>query len=219
MAEHYGVKPKIFTKAWWPYFWMYYKWHVVIGAFAAAVIIPGVWQMTHRVEYDLDVTYFGKSYFTQSALDTFTDALETEMSDANDNGEINLGLSCLQVSDEQGMEEMNYTMQVKHDLAFSDEYAYLYIYDKEKLESIASAYPLSDLYEPIEDWYDATPDEVFTDENGIAYAVSLKDSGIFADMDVDSSNMYVAVRTDNESKETNATVRENAVKVANKLVK
>lgn len=95
----------------------------------------------------------------------------------------------------------------------------MYIYDKEKLESIASAYPLSDLYEPIEDWYDATPDEVFTDENGIAYAVSLKDSGIFADMDVDSSNMYVAVRIDNESKETNAKVRENAVKVANKLVK
>lgn len=220
MAEHYGVKPKIFTKAWWPYFWMYYKWHVIFVLIAAAIIVPGVWQSINKVTYDLEVTYFGKSYFNENAYEVFLDTLTSEISDADGDGEANLGLSCLQIMGEQGMEQVDQAMYMSHDVGFSDEFTYLYIYDKNELQGIANAYGLEGMFIPSDDWCDiADENMLFCDENGVAYAVSLKDSEIFEAMGVDSDNMYIAIKNDASLKNTNKTAEENAVKVAKKLVK
>ena len=38
MAEKYGVVPKRFTREWWDYFWMYYKWHTIAIAFVIIAV-------------------------------------------------------------------------------------------------------------------------------------------------------------------------------------
>ena len=40
MAEKYGEIPPRFTRAWWNYFWYYYKWRVVITA-EPGIYLPG----------------------------------------------------------------------------------------------------------------------------------------------------------------------------------
>ena len=63
MAEVYGVKPKKFTKEWWPYYWMYYKWHtIIIGFFSITTIISAV-QCAMKEHYDLNVVYAGSGYY------------------------------------------------------------------------------------------------------------------------------------------------------------
>lgn len=220
MAEHYGVKPKIFTKAWWPYFWMYYKWHVVCILVAAVIIIPGVWQSINKVTYDLNVMYLGRSYFDEKAYEVFMDKLSSEISDANDDDEVNLGLSCLQVTGEPAMAQSDYAMYTSHDVEFSNESTYLYIYDKREIERISSTYGLEDLFIPVSEWSDITDENMlYGDENDVARAISLKDSEILEAMGIKSDDMYIAVKNDASLKDTNETAKENAVKVAKKLVK
>ena len=55
MAEKYGVKPKIFTKEWWPYFWKYYKWHTIAILFVGGLAITWIVQCSRNVEPDLGI--------------------------------------------------------------------------------------------------------------------------------------------------------------------
>lgn len=55
--EVYGVKPKKFTKAWWEYFWDYYKIHVLCVAFAAVLIGVTAVQCATRPSYDLQIDF------------------------------------------------------------------------------------------------------------------------------------------------------------------
>ena len=68
MAEVYGEKPKKFTKKWWPYFWMYYKWHTISIVAIAVVIISTVMQCVTAEKYDLILTYLGRLHISQEHI-------------------------------------------------------------------------------------------------------------------------------------------------------
>lgn len=55
--EVYGTKPKRFTKAWWEYFWDYYKLHVFGGIFAAILIGVTAVQCATQPSYDLQIDF------------------------------------------------------------------------------------------------------------------------------------------------------------------
>lgn len=55
--EVYGVKPEKFTKAWWEYFWDYYKIHVFVVAFAMLLIVVTAVQCATRPSYDLQIDF------------------------------------------------------------------------------------------------------------------------------------------------------------------
>ena len=69
MAEKYGVKPKIFTKEWWPYFWMYYKWHTIAILFVGVLAITWIVQCSRNVEPDLGIVCCGSMLYESEKWD------------------------------------------------------------------------------------------------------------------------------------------------------
>lgn len=55
--EVYGTKPKMFTKAWWEYFWDYYKMYVFGGIFAVILISITAVQCATQPSYDLQIDF------------------------------------------------------------------------------------------------------------------------------------------------------------------
>ena len=91
MAEVYGEKPKKFTREWWPYFWMYYRWHTIIVVVAIIGIAIGVYQKATEVKYDLDIVYRSQSlYIGENGEKELIDTLVPFMEDATGDGEVHL---------------------------------------------------------------------------------------------------------------------------------
>ena len=55
--EKYGTVPKRFTKAWWEYFWEYYKLHVIVSVVVISMIGISAHQLLTNPKYDVTVTY------------------------------------------------------------------------------------------------------------------------------------------------------------------
>lgn len=69
MAEFYGEKPKRFSREWWPYFWLYYKWHTIGIAVALLIITTTVVDIINRERYDLEIVYLGSQHIAEESLD------------------------------------------------------------------------------------------------------------------------------------------------------
>lgn len=221
MAEVYGVKPKKFTKEWWPYFWMYYKWHTIIIAVVALLVLTTVSQCVNSEKYDLTITYLGDRYFSDEEEEAFTSGLEPFIVDSDGNGENNIYFSELTIDERTGNEQMNMTMIMKHDMQMTDADTYVYIYNEEQMYKQLKRDYLSDTYIAVDKWLDSEIDSnryVFGDD-GTAYAVSLEGSKFLESIGIDSSDMYVMVRNDNADETTNEKAKEGGINAANELVK
>ncbi len=226
MAEVYGVKPKIFTKDWWPHFWMYYKWHTII--ITALVVFLTVWitEYVTRTRYDLKLTYYGIACAENSQWEELCNMLEPYLSDIDSNGETNLEATVLNKSDETTMYQHNHTMHVGFMDSFSGEEMYLYILDKDILNDLISSDFLPDFFIEAEAWLqaDLPSDMVMSTNDGIPYAVSLKNSQLMKDAEIDCEELYVLVKRSTSMNDSDVTVYEDAVAMnatiaANNLIK
>lgn len=226
MAEHYGVVPKKFTKEWWPYFWMYYKWHTIGIAFALMLIIITAVQCATSEKYDVVVNYMGKTYFAPEAAEEFQAALEPLIEDVDGNGENNVFFQQLTLSSTSGAEERDYALQVKHDLALSDDTSYLYLYDKEEAELMLARDSSDDVYLPLDEWCDAAMLEaaeekgaVLYSESGAPLAVLAQGSEFLEGLGMDTSDIYVAIRKNYSDEEINLAAYRSAEVMANAILK
>lgn len=219
MAEHYGVKPKAFTKEWWPYFWMYYKWHVVAVVVMGIFVITGVTQCVNKEHYDLEVAYSGDKYYEDSVWTSIETELEEDIADIDDDGEKNIRISPIVTIDEPGYEEQNYTMQMKHVAELTSELMCVCIYDKRTMEQYDES--ITDSFCMPQEWLDFEVDEdmIGYSKTGKACAVSLKNSSILKSAGIDCEDLYVLVKMNTDKSGENNAVHENAVTVANNLVK
>ena len=222
MAEVYGVKPKKFTREWWPYFWMYYKWHTIGIVAAAACIISFVVQCATKPKYDLALTFAGGAAWKSGAADALRDALSENIEDADGNGQKNLLIETV-VMDRSGTDvQMNYDLQVKVDIMTGEDIYNLYMFDAEEAElmlgrSDGESAPL--LFMPVAEWAEKEYDEDrLLIRDGVAYGVSVEDSELLKSCGVTTKGLYILVRNPKDGNELSAISNKSAVKVANKIL-
>lgn len=220
MAEVYGEKPKVFTKEWWPYFWLYYKWHTV--AFIFVILLAGTWisDCARREKYDLMITYLGRTYYEAQLWNETEKLLEPDINDADGDGEKNIGLMNLVISEGEDYNDQNYASYIKHDVSFSEDLSYVYIYDSTELGRALTDGIAAGCYAKASEWLNTdVPDEKFIYTDGTAYAVSLRDSKILKKAGIDCEKLYILVRTDAGTPQKNNPAQRNAVIAANNLIK
>lgn len=220
MAERYGEKPRIFTKEWWSYYWMYYKWHSIAVAFVLMLVTVGVTECVKRDRYDLDITYLGNTYYDDEMWNSALENINECIYDADGNGKTLIGFQSLIVSNEAEYAEQSYAAYIKHDASMADEFSYLYIYDGTELEKNSEDDFISENFFKASAWSDSEiSEDMLVYYGDDAYAVSLKNSAILKNAGIDCENLYLLVKYDGDMKNVNDTARENAFRAANKLIK
>ncbi len=221
MAEVYGVKPKKFTKEWWPYYWMYYKWQTIGVLIAALMIIVTVVQCATKEKFDLVINYAGTGYIPPEVLSQMEAELEPSIIDCDGNGEKNIFVQEFNFQNKPGSEESDYAMQTKHDVELSNDNSYLYIYDKDELELMLDREFASDTYTEVHEWAGEDIDDgrLAYSDDGVACAVSVDGSELFHKLGIRSENMYIAVKRKNSDEGLNKSAYESAVKAAKIILK
>ncbi|MBQ3426258.1 MAG: hypothetical protein IJH37_03820 [Clostridia bacterium] len=221
MAEVYGVKPKMFTKEWWPYFWMYYKVHTILIGFFSLSAIMFVTECATKVHYDLNVVYAGSGYYDSKVTDALAGRIAEVATDADDNGKINVWVEQINFSKGGTNNELDMNMQVKHDVEMSVETYRLYLYDKAEAETMLARDQSGLMYTPVEEWAEVMPgaDKLLCDaDEGVPYMVDLKDSAVLAEIGMDDSDIYVAVCQTTSQEKLAQNAYKSAVAAANMLV-
>lgn len=220
MAEHYGVVPKKFTKEWWPYFWMYYKWQTISVIFVICLILLTVFQCVTRPKYDLTLTYAGNKVFSEEQSSLIESDLSEIIDDVDGNGASSVFFQCLSFTDTVGSEEYDAAMQSKLDLGMYDEGALLYIVDAKRLQSMMSSSYYSEIYIPVNEWLsEEVSEELIYSMEGVPYAVSLQNSEYLRSNNFITEDMFLLVRRDNSGETEESAEYEQALKIANMLVK
>lgn len=220
MAEVYGVKPKKFTKEWWPYFWMYYKWHTVIAVIAVFGIALGIYQKATEIKYDLNLTYMAQNIVIgKNGEQELIKALEPKMSDANGDGEAHLYINQINITGDEAQAYLDVDLRTKHDMEFGNEFSYLYIYDTNEFELIDGSSNLDEAYIDVSEWAGDIGEKAVLSGDGGTYGVSLKDSQIMKQCGIDSDDLYVFIKNDSIDKAKNKIAEENAIILAKELIK
>lgn len=202
MAEHYGVVPKKFTKAWWGYFWYYYKWHTIgIAALIAAVVFTII-QVNTRPEYDLTVTYAGHQVFSDEQTAALCADWGGMIADTDGNGESAVELTQLNYADMIGNEQYDTAMDSKLDLSLYDETSFIYIADEKRLMRMMNTSYRADVYSETTDWAADVDDDRLYLVEGKPYAVSLRDSAYFNERGYKTEDMYMVLRKNYEEKDS-----------------
>lgn len=220
MAERYGEIPKRFTKAWWGYFWMYYKWYVIgIGAAVLAIIFT-VAQCAGRKNYDLIVNYCGSNYFSNEEIYSWEDALVPYTADANENGDVDVFVQQINFANNGASADIESAMQIKHDMELSNDCSFVFIYDKAESDLIFTRESAEQTYVNVEDWIDGSLDgyDVIYSTNGVPCAVSLAGSSLLESIGIDSSDMYISLRQNYSDDEVNSLAQKSAAEVANAML-
>jgi len=195
MAEKYGVIPKRFTKAWWEYFWMYYKWYVIIAVIVLALVISTVHQVVTAPKYDITLVYAGGTVYDQAAEDALNKKLSENVRDVNENGETLAQL--LQYNFAIDSKEVEYAMamDVKLQMALSEDETFIFIMDKELLERYIGSSAENCVFAPLDNWLttDVAEEKKYM-AHGKAYAVELSGNKFLEDCGINAEGKYLCMR-------------------------
>ena len=220
MAEVYGVKPKRFTREWWPYFWMYYKWHTIGIVAGAACIISFVVQCATKPKYDLALLFAGGKSWKTGAADTLKGALSDGIEDADGNGQKNLLIETV-VMDRSGTDlQLNYDLQVKVDIMTGEDIYNLYMFDADEAELMLGRgedAPL--IFMPVSEWAEKEySEDRLLMRGGVAYGVSVEDNELLESCGVPTKGLYLLVRNPKGDSELSVKSNKGAVTAANKIL-
>ncbi|MDO5398691.1 MAG: hypothetical protein Q4G33_12260 [bacterium] len=218
MAEVYGVKPKKFTKEWWPYFWMYYKWHTIGIVFVVLAVVFTVAQCLMRPKTDLSITYAGHHMFTDEQAAQISADMGGVIDDIDGDGHKNVDFQRYTFMDKPGTEESDYAMQTKLNMEFYNDRSYIFLPDEQLLKTMTNNDYCDDLYAPVTAWAQNMPDEsLLYSIEGVPYAVKLTDSAYLNSLGYDTE-MYIMLKRDSKDDELEKAAYEQSVKIANKLI-
>lgn len=220
MAEKYGTIPPKFTKAWWSYFWDYYKWYVIAAVLIMSFIIYAVTTEVKTPNYDMTVIYTGEKAFEEEALTAMQKKFEEYSTDANGDDEVNVQVVTYGRTLEEGREMEDFGSKVNFDASFEEDCKFLYLIDKKWLDIMFAPGNIDNVLVPVSEWGVDTPGDAQTAycEN-IPYAVSLKDSKIMQELGIDCDDVYVMLRINKETDEINTRAYESALSLVRELVK
>lgn len=195
MAEKYGTVPPKFTRAWWEYFWMYYKWHTIAAAFIILLIIITTYQNLTAPEYDLTVTYAGEVLFSEEMSQKIEEELSPLCKDVDENGENSVAFSPLHISLDATDAEYTMAMNTKLQLALAEDETYLFILDKENAMRYQGEDATDCVFAPLDNWLTAevSKDSLFS-AHGKGYGVAVSECKVFSDLGIDLKDHYVFMR-------------------------
>ena len=219
MAEKYGTIPPKFTLAWFEYVWTYYKWHIIIPI--AVILFAGItmYQCTHRPKYDAEIIYAGHVVFTDSQVKEIPVGFAQYVDDVNGDGKQMVFFQQINFSDQAGMEEMDYNMQMKLDLQFQRGETFLFLYDKSETDIMIARESAELIYLPVTEWADKMPaEDMLYSKDGVPYAVSLANNKKIKDIGIKTDDLYLTLRINYSEGDDIARKYENAKKLANALI-
>ena len=195
MAEKYGTIPPRFTKEWWSYFWLYYKWHTIITLFILACILTAVYQNITAIKYDLTVAYAGYHSFSDEKAEEISDILSTVCEDVDENGEKNVYFSTLSFMPDNNDPEYNMALYSKLQLNLVADEVYLYIMEESLIDSFIGDIAEYATFEPLENWYKGTvnPETAFSRFETV-YGVPVSECKLLKDLDGNFENHYLVLR-------------------------
>lgn len=222
--EKYGTIPPRFTKAWWAYFWEYYKWHTLASTFVIVLIAVTAVQCATKTRYDLSVMYAGDAVFSEETTDKLSAAISEVIDDSDGNGERNVSLSQLSFGAQNSDPQYEMAMQTKLMLEFSAGESYIFIFSKGQLDTYLNQEHVDDLFVPVDEWIDNPQDidGVATGKkNGVSYAVNLGESAYLKELGLNMQDQYIVLRAQRDkelSDEKLGVQYQNAVKACNYLI-
>lgn len=221
MAERYGTIPQKFTKEWWEYFWMYYKWHTISIFFAVVIIGFSVYSTITAEKYDLTLTYAGGSHYSEETIQKLEDTLSPLCKDIDENGESSIFLSQLDIDFESQDYEYLSAMLTKLDLIFAEDETYLFILNKDSAERYKGESADKAAFAPLADWLTTDISDMNTySAHGEHYGVDISNLKIFKDLGMDMTDHYLFMRyyprKDQEKKQLKG--YNAAIELANKIL-
>ena len=205
MAEKYGTIPPKFTKAWWEYFWLYYKWHTIITLFVIICIAFTFYQRITTEKYDVTLTYAGYSTFPEETVEEISSSLSPLCEDVDENGEKRLRFSNITFLEDDSNPNYNMAMYTKLQLSLSSDEVYLYIIDKNLIDAFLGDNALSSAFEPVENWYKGTVNsETAFSKFGKVYGINVSECKTLKNILKEPENHYLLMRyypTDNQKKQ------------------
>lgn len=219
MAEKYGTVPPKFTKKWWEYFWYYYKWHVIITAAAVLVAAVTIVQCASRPKYDMNIVYAGHMNYSETEIEKTQELLAEYITDIDGNGKKAIDFQQLMFSDGMGNEEYDYAMQTKLDLTFTDDGTFVYLMDEIEAKLYIQRESVGEAFENTDVYAEDTNAEILRAEDGTGYAVNLKDSAFLKENEIYCDDLYLLVRKNNKNDEKNTQSYEDALRIAEELIK
>jgi len=195
MAEKYGVIPKRFTKEWWEYFWMYYKWYVIVTVIVLVLVISTVHQAVTAPKYDITLVYAGTTLYSEEQESALDKKLSENVRDVNENGEKLAQL--LQYNFAIDSKEVEYAMamDVKLQMALSEDETFIFIMDKDVLERYIGSEAETCVFAPLDNWLTASvpEDKKYVAHNN-TYAVELSGNKFLEECGIDASGKYLCIR-------------------------
>ncbi len=219
--EKYGEIPKRFTKEWWSYFWDYYKWHVIGGAVALAMIIITAVQLMSKVAYDEIVTYIGEASYSDSAVGDIADSLAEIIPDVNNNGKNDVGFQVLQMAKSaSGAENPQYTAALETKKTFEIQFGegFVFLLDKDRVDNL-TATGLAEAFMPADEWMSKNKSGKANETVG-TYFVKLKSNKFFSERGFETDDIYVGVRAlrADEKDEADKKTLDAAINIAEYLI-
>lgn len=208
--EKYGEIPKRFTKAWWEYFWDYYKWHTLGTLFAILLIAITCVQCATRVKYDIYVTYVGNMMFVDETIQKLRDELSQHIEDIDGNGQALLNFQALSLAadgTQQAGTEYDSSIRAKFMMELQTGDSYIYLMTKQELDRLLDRQDKEKIFIPVSDWSNIDISGFDTAKvDSVDYAVNITDNKFFAEkMGLTmGDSLYLGVRrmrtrdTDNE---------------------
>jgi len=221
MAEKYGTVPKKFTKEWWSWYWMYYKWHTLGLIFVLVLVGLTVFDIMTAEKYDLTLTYAGKDYYAEDICEKVEKKISPLCDDLDGNGKRSLYFSALHYDPETNDPEYIQAQRLKIDMAISEDETYLFIMD----ESVAASYmgekPKDVAFTPLDKWLTADIKDAPTyDAYGNAYGIDISNSKFLKDAGINTEGKYLFIRYYPRKDQIKEQLKgyEAAITLANKII-
>jgi len=222
--EKYGTIPPKFTKEWWDYFWEYYKKHVICVLIVMFFVLTTLYQCATKTEYDLEISFLGIGQLSDETKEKIINQISPLITETTGNDQIDVFCYQYPYSPSESLKsevpaQQDFAMQQKYMAELNAGVCDVYIMSKSDFE--ASNY-FSEAYTSVDEFYNKpySDDLVIKDDNGRAYAISLRNNSIFDNTGLADNDLYIAVRNLNSSrskKEKSVINYDNSLKVAAKL--
>lgn len=220
--EKYGTIPKRFSRAWWSYFWEYYKWHTLGTLFAVILIITTAVQCANKIDYDLYITYAGSLTFAEESINNISSSLSEIIADTNADNEQNVYFQQLNIGNENPDPQYEMAMSTKLMLEFSAGESFIFIMSKDLVNTYLNGESYDSLFLPVSEWASVMPDDSQVSKaDGVPYAVSLSGCTYFEQLGLNLEEQYLLIRnprnSELEDEELNLQF-ENAKTAANLII-
>lgn len=172
--EVYGEKPKKYTKDWWSYIWLYYKWHIIGTVFAIFMVVTTLNQCANRPRYDLQITAVTENELYISQIDAMERFAGEIVSDATGNGEKEIYIMPIHMSEQSDAATIQ-AGYAQFTVEMSMPESYVFIMSPRYTEAVLD----SGILESTDVWAGGAESD--------GYLVSLKDNEMLKAFGIDSS--------------------------------